>query len=117
MRIAVAGSIATDHLMTFPGHYQTGDAGLIDADGYIHVMTRTDDIINVAGHRLSTGGMEEVLASHPDVAECAVLGIKDQLKGEVRFDWRKEGLVCEIAIPEPVPTAGVFAMPASIAAK
>ena len=67
----------------FPGHYKTADAGFKDDDGYIYVMGRTDDIINVAGHRLSTGGMEEVLASHPDVAECAVLGIKDDLKGEV----------------------------------
>ena len=67
----------------FPGYYKTSDAGYKDADGYIFVMGRTDDIINVAGHRLSTGGMEEVLASHPDVAECAVLGIKDSIKGEV----------------------------------
>ncbi len=68
-------------LSTFPGHYQSGDAGYIDADGYVFVMSRTDDIINVAGHRLSTGGMEEVLAQHPDVAECAVIGAADQLKG------------------------------------
>ena len=67
----------------FPGYYKTADAGFIDDDGYVWVMGRTDDIINVAGHRLSTGGMEEVLAAHPDVAECAVLGIKDDLKGEV----------------------------------
>ena len=67
----------------FPGYYKTADAGYIDKDGYVFVMGRTDDIINVAGHRLSTGGMEEILGSHPDVAECAVLGIKDQLKGEV----------------------------------
>ena len=67
----------------FPGYYKTADAGYIDYDGYVWVMGRTDDIINVAGHRLSTGGMEEVLAGHPDVAECAVLGIKDELKGEV----------------------------------
>jgi propionyl-CoA synthetase len=67
----------------FPGYYKTSDAGYKDEDGYVFVMGRTDDIINVAGHRLSTGGMEEILASHPDVAECAVLGIKDQLKGEV----------------------------------
>ena len=67
----------------FPGYYKTADAGFKDEDGYIFVMGRTDDIINVAGHRLSTGGMEEVLASHQDVAECAVLGIKDELKGEV----------------------------------
>ncbi len=71
------------YLDTFPGFYQTGDAGLIDADGYIHVMTRTDDIINVAAHRLSTGEIEEVLAAHPDVAECAVIGITDALKGQV----------------------------------
>jgi propionyl-CoA synthetase len=71
------------YLATYPGFYQTADAGFIDADGYIHVMTRTDDIINVAGHRLSTGGMEEVLAAHPDVAECAVMGVADALKGQV----------------------------------
>jgi len=71
------------YLAEFPGYYKTADAGFIDADGYIYVMGRTDDIINVAGHRLSTGGMEEVLASHKDVAECAVLGVKDALKGEV----------------------------------
>jgi propionyl-CoA synthetase len=71
------------YLTEFPGYYKTADAGYKDDDGYIYVMSRTDDIINVAGHRLSTGGMEEVLASHPDVAECAVLGIKDELKGEV----------------------------------
>jgi propionyl-CoA synthetase len=71
------------YLAEFPGYYKTADAGYIDEDGYVFVMGRTDDIINVAGHRLSTGGMEEVLASHPDVAECAVLGIKDTLKGEV----------------------------------
>jgi propionyl-CoA synthetase len=67
----------------FPGYYKTSDAGYKDQDGYVFVMGRTDDIINVAGHRLSTGGMEEILASHPDVAECAVLGIKDTIKGEV----------------------------------
>ena len=67
----------------FPGYYKTSDAGYLDADGYVFVMGRTDDIINVAGHRLSTGGMEEILASHPDVAECAVLGVRDTLKGEV----------------------------------
>ena len=67
----------------YPGFYQTGDAGIIDEDNYLHVMSRTDDIINVAGHRLSTGGIEQVLASHSDVAECAVLGVADQLKGQV----------------------------------
>jgi propionyl-CoA synthetase len=71
------------YLSTFPGFYETADAGLIDADGYIHVMTRTDDIINVAAHRLSTGELEEVLAAHPDVAECAVIGVADALKGQV----------------------------------
>ena len=71
------------YLGEFPGHYNTSDAGFKDADGYLYVMGRTDDIINVAGHRLSTGGIEEVLAAHPSVAECAVVGIKDALKGEV----------------------------------
>jgi propionyl-CoA synthetase len=71
------------YLSTFPGYYTTSDAGYIDEDGYAYVMGRTDDVINVAGHRLSTGAMEEVLASHPAVAECAVIGVKDNLKGEV----------------------------------
>ena len=71
------------YLSAFPGFYQTADAGFIDEDGYIHVMTRTDDIINVAAHRLSTGEIEEVLAAHPDVAECAVIGVADTLKGQV----------------------------------
>ena len=71
------------YLSRFPGHYLTGDAGYRDADGYVYIMSRVDDIINVAGHRLSTGAMEEVLASHPDVAECAVVGVADDLKGEV----------------------------------
>jgi propionyl-CoA synthetase len=71
------------YLAEFPGYYATADAGYIDEDGYIYVMTRTDDVINVAGHRLSTGAMEEVVAAHPDVAECAVIGIADQLKGQV----------------------------------
>ncbi len=73
---------AEAYLADFPGFYKTADAGFIDADGYLYIMGRTDDIINVAGHRLSTGGMEEVLASHPAVAECAVIGIADALKGE-----------------------------------
>jgi propionyl-CoA synthetase len=76
------GFIAS-YLEEFPGYYKTADAGFIDEDGYAFVMTRTDDIINVAGHRLSTGAMEEVLADHPDVAECAVLGVDDKLKGQV----------------------------------
>jgi propionyl-CoA synthetase len=71
------------YMEEFPGYYKTADAGFIDEDGYVFVMSRTDDIINVAGHRLSTGGMEEVLADHPDVAECAVLGVDDELKGQV----------------------------------
>jgi propionyl-CoA synthetase len=71
------------YLSAYPGYYQTADAGLIDKDGYIHVMTRTDDIINVAAHRLSTGEIEEVVAAHPDVAECAVMGVADPLKGQV----------------------------------
>ena len=71
------------YLEAFPGFYETADAGYKDENGYVYIMARTDDIINVAGHRLSTGGMEEVLASHPDVAECAVIGIADQLKGQV----------------------------------
>ena len=71
------------YLNEYPGYYQTGDAGYIDEDGYIFVMSRTDDIINVAGHRLSTGAMEEVLAAHPDVAECAVVGVHDSLKGQL----------------------------------
>ena len=71
------------YLTEFPGFYKTADAGFIDEDGYVYVMSRTDDIINVAGHRLSTGGMEEVLSAHPDVAECAVIGVADDLKGEL----------------------------------
>ncbi|MBI1218548.1 MAG: AMP-binding protein [Rhodobacteraceae bacterium] len=77
------------YLSHFPGYYETGDAGIVDADGYVYIMARTDDVINVAGHRLSTGAMEEVLASHPDVAECAVIGIADELKGQAPL-----GLVC-----------------------
>ena len=86
------------YLTEFPGYYKTSDAGYLDDDGYVYVMGRTDDIINVAGHRLSTGGMEEVLASHPDVAECAVLGIKDALKGEVPCGF----LVLKAGVTRPV---------------
>lgn len=71
------------YLSAFPGYYETADAGFIDSEGYVSIMARTDDIINVAGHRLSTGGMEEVVSAHPDVAECAVLGIADKLKGQI----------------------------------
>jgi len=77
------------YLNTFPGYYETGDAGMIDEDGYLYIMARTDDVINVAGHRLSTGAMEEVLAAHPDIAECAVIGVTDQLKGQLPM-----GFVC-----------------------
>jgi len=71
------------YLKEFPGYYQTSDAGYVDENGYVFIMARTDDIINVAGHRLSTGGMEEVVAGHPDVAGCAVVGIADKLKGQI----------------------------------
>ena len=71
------------YLITFDGHYLTGDGGYLDEDGYVFVMGRTDDVINVAGHRLSTGSMEAVLASHPAVAECAVIGVADELKGQL----------------------------------
>ncbi|QDL94161.1 propionyl-CoA synthetase (plasmid) [Paroceanicella profunda] len=77
------------YLSHFPGYYETGDAGYVDEEGYIYIMARTDDVINVAGHRLSTGAMEEVLAAHPDVAECAVIGIADALKGQLPM-----GFVC-----------------------
>lgn len=75
------------YLERFPGYYDTTDAGMIDEEGYIHVMGRTDDVINVAGHRLSTGGMEEVVSEHPDVAECAVIGVSDGMKGEVPLSF------------------------------
>jgi propionyl-CoA synthetase len=77
------------YLEHFPGYYETGDAGHVDEDGYLYIMARTDDVINVAGHRLSTGAMEEVLAGHPDVAECAVIGVSDALKGQMPM-----GFVC-----------------------
>ncbi|MDP6705810.1 MAG: propionyl-CoA synthetase [Alphaproteobacteria bacterium] len=90
------------YLQEFPGYYKTADAGYIDDEGYVFVMSRTDDIINVAGHRLSTGGMEEVLSGHPDVAECAVIGVADQLKGQVPLGFvvlkagvaKAEGEIC-----------------------
>jgi propionyl-CoA synthetase len=85
------------YLREFPGYYKTADAGFKDEDGYISVMSRTDDIINVAGHRLSTGAMEEVLSDHPDVAECAVLGVEDQLKGQVPVGF----LVLKAGVTKP----------------
>ena len=87
------------YLLQHPGHYLTGDAGYQDEDGYLYIMSRVDDIINVAGHRLSTGAMEEVLAGHPDVAECAVVGVADALKGEVPvgFVVTKAGVDCSDA--------------------
>lgn len=77
------GRFRQAYLADHPGYYTTGDAGYIDADGYVFIMARTDDVINVAGHRLSTGAIEEVLAAHPDVVECAVVGVKDALKGQL----------------------------------
>ena len=87
------------YFSAYPGYYQTGDAGIIDEDGYLHIMSRTDDIINVAGHRLSTGGMEQVLAAHPDVAECAVIGAADSLKGQVPLGF----LVLKDGVNKPHP--------------
>jgi propionyl-CoA synthetase len=92
------------YLGEYPGYYHTADAGYVDEDGYVFVMTRTDDIINVAGHRLSTGGIEEVLATHPEVAECAVIGVADALKGQVPI-----GLL--------VLKAGALRPPAQVAAE
>jgi propionyl-CoA synthetase len=84
------------YLSEFPGYYKTADAGFIDEDGYVYVMTRTDDVINVAGHRLATGAIEEVLSSHPDVAECAVIGIADALKGQLPIGF----LVLKTGVPD-----------------
>lgn len=86
------------YMADFPGYYMTGDAGYMDEDGYIFVMARTDDIINVAGHRLSTGAIEEVLAEHPDVAECAVIGVADQLKGQLPLGF----LVLNLGVDQEV---------------
>jgi len=96
---------AQSYMSAFKGYYLTGDGGHLDADGYLFVMGRTDDVINVAGHRLSTGSMEEVLAGHPDVAECAVIGVADNMKGQlprwfvvlksgVRTDYAYEQQLC-----------------------
>ena len=87
----------TAYLEAFPGYYSTGDAGFIDADGYLHIMTRTDDVINVAGHRLSTGAIEEVIAGHPEIAECAVVGMPDSLKGQAPLGF----LVLKAGIDRP----------------
>jgi propionyl-CoA synthetase len=94
------------YLSRFPGHYETADAGYVDENGYVFVMARTDDIINVAGHRLSTGAIEEVLAAHPDVAECAVIGVADELKGQIPLGLlvlqagveREHEAICEEAV-------------------
>ncbi|MEM6680048.1 MAG: AMP-binding protein, partial [Pseudomonadota bacterium] len=83
------------YLQRFEGYYETGDAGYLDEDGYVYIMARTDDVINVAGHRLSTGAMEEVLAGHPDVAECAVIGVADELKGQVPLGFLCLSAGCE----------------------
>ena len=90
----------SSYLETFPGYYETGDAGFIDEDGYVHVMSRTDDVINVAGHRLSTGSIEEVLAGHTDVAECAVIGAADALKGQLPLGF----LVLKAGVDRPHET-------------
>jgi propionyl-CoA synthetase len=90
------------YLSAFPGFYQTADAGFVDEDGYVFVMARTDDIINVAGHRLSTGAMEEVLAAHSDVAECAVIGVADQLKGQLPLGF----VVLKAGVDRPEETIG-----------
>ncbi len=94
------GRFRESYLADFPGFYKTADAGYRDEDGYVYVLGRTDDIINVAGHRLSTGGMEEVLASHNDVAECAVIGVADQLKGEVPVGF----VVLKLGVNKPDDT-------------
>ncbi len=91
------------YLETFPGYYETGDAGYIDEDGYLYIMARTDDVINVAGHRLSTGAMEEVLAGHPDVAECAVVGVADALKGQLPVGFVCLNNGCERSEDDIVP--------------
>ncbi len=107
------------YLDRFPGFYETGDAGYIDDDGYIYVMSRTDDIINVAGHRLSTGAIEEVLAAHPNVAECAVVGVADDLKGQLPVgflvlnagvDRNPDGIVAEVIsmVRERIGPVAVF---------
>jgi propionyl-CoA synthetase len=88
---------AQAYLERYPGYYCTGDAGFLDVDGYLHIMTRTDDVINVAGHRLSTGAIEEVIAGHKDIAECAVVGMPDSLKGQAPLGF----LVLKAGIERP----------------
>jgi propionyl-CoA synthetase len=108
---------AASYLVRFPGFYLTGDAGFRDQDGYFFVMSRVDDIINVAGHRLSTGGIEEVLAGHPDVAECAVIGAADEVKGEVPLGFvvlkagvaRAEADIARELVVRTRSTIGAFA--------
>ena len=82
------------YLGEFAGHHSLGDAGIIDDDGYVHVLARTDDVINVAGHRLSTGHLEQCLSAHPAVAEAAVVGADDALKGQVPIDINGEVRSC-----------------------
>ena len=96
------GRFRKAYLEHFPGYYETGDAGYLDADGYLYIMARTDDVINVAGHRLSTGAMEEVLAGHPDVGECAVIGIADELKGQAPVGFLCLNKGCNRPHPEIV---------------
>jgi propionyl-CoA synthetase len=107
------------YLSRYPGYYMTADAGHVDDDGYVHIMARTDDIINVAAHRLSTGEMEEVLAAHPDIAECAVVGVADELKGQVPIglmvlksgvERPKDGIVSEVvaAVREEIGPIACF---------
>ena len=94
------------YLTRHPGYYLTGDAGYQDEDGYLYIMSRVDDIINVAGHRLSTGAMEEVLSAHPDVAECAVVGVADEIKGEVPVGFVVTKAGVARADGETLPRAG-----------
>ena len=85
------------YLTEFPGYYMTADAGFMDEDGYVYIMARTDDVINVAGHRLSTGAMEEVLSRHQDVAECAVVGVHDSFKGQLPVGF----MVLKMGVTKP----------------
>ena len=101
------------YLTRFPGYYATGDAGSMDEDGYLAVMARTDDVINVAGHRLSTGAIEEVLAAHPDVAECAVIGVADALKGQLPMGFLCLNDGCNRDRDEIVPNASRWSARAS----